>query len=146
MKRRLGLVSEQAVDPAVVLPSSERRPLGRRAIGVVSVVEAEAFVDALLEALDGAEVLSAPADTSADDVDRLIADAAEGEGGVVLACGEAVVGRARVDLLVAIDGGRHLADLPPVFRGLVGEAELVLGEPRLGTAKALAAMIQRADA
>jgi hypothetical protein len=146
VKRRLGLLSDQAVDPAMLLPIAERRELGRRTIGLVTVVPADPFVDALLEALPHTDLLSAAPDASADEIDALVAEAERGEGAVVIACGEAVVGRVKADLCIAIDGGRHLADLPAAFRSIRDESQLILSEPRLGTAKALAAMIQRADA
>ncbi len=146
MKRRLGLLSDQAVDPAVILAAGDRRSIGRRTIGLVAVVPAEPFVDALTEAMPSAVVLSAPVGASAEEVDALVEGAKAGDAPLVLACGEAVVGRVAVDLCVAIDGGRHPAELPAAFRAIRDEAQLILGEPRPGTARAIAALIARADA
>ncbi len=150
MKRHLGLLSQEVVDPGLLLPAAERRDTGRRTIGVISVLPAEAFLEVLQEALVDATLLVAPAGASAEEVDALIGNPPESEQGgesrVLIACGEAVVGRSKVDLCIAIDGGRHRVDLPPAFRTLRDEAELILSEPRLGTARALAALLERADA
>jgi len=142
VKRRLGLFSEgSATDASLVLPRAERRTSMRRAIGIISVVDAEALVDAITEAMPGALRVSTPGDASAEEVDRALAEAEERGAPLLVACGEGPAGRLRVDLSIAITGGRPLAKQPPAFRILLPEADLVLTEPRLGLAVELARVL-----
>jgi hypothetical protein len=82
-------------------------------------------------------------DTHPEALADAVADARAASSGVTIGVGTPFAAAVRAELVIFLRAGESLLTLPPLERMLAREAHLVLDEPRLETADALAARLHR---